>query len=155
MNLQIEMLLKDIIHRGIETVSVLYPEGEAREMVFAYMKDVFGLKRHMHILDPASRLSDLDSDKALSDFVRMSSGEPLQYVTGKAYFLDNIEKSIKPEHKTRIQNYAQKLDEDTDVVVFGQTVKRDERQLTLAWHLMLNSWKQPVILDCHRKKFSE
>lgn len=80
------MLLKDIIHRGIETVSVLYPEGEAREMVFAYMEDVFGLKRHMHILDPAYRLSDLDSDKALSDFVRMSSGEPLQYVTGKAYF---------------------------------------------------------------------
>lgn len=80
------MLLKDIIHRGIETVSVLYPEGEAREMVFAYMEDVFGLKRHMHILDPAYRLSDLDSDKALSDFARMSSGEPLQYVTGKAYF---------------------------------------------------------------------
>ncbi|MBE6236753.1 MAG: peptide chain release factor N(5)-glutamine methyltransferase [Bacteroidales bacterium] len=80
------MLLKDIIHRGIETVSVLYPEGEAREMVFAYMEDVFGLKRHMYILDPAYRLSDLDSDKALSDFVRMSSGEPLQYVTGKAYF---------------------------------------------------------------------
>ena len=80
------MLLKDIIHRGIETVSVLYPEGEAREMVFAYMEDVFGLKRHMHILDPAYRLSDLDSDKALSDFVRMSSGVPLQYVTGKAYF---------------------------------------------------------------------
>ena len=80
------MLLKDIIHRGIEAVSVLYPEGEAREMVFAYMEDVFGLKRHMHILDPAYRLSDLDSDKALSDFARMSSGEPLQYVTGKAYF---------------------------------------------------------------------
>lgn len=80
------MLLKDIIHRGIETVSVLYPEGEAREMVFAYMEDVFGLKSHMHILDPAYRLSDLDSDKALSDFARMSSGEPLQYVTGKAYF---------------------------------------------------------------------
>lgn len=44
--------------------------------------------------------------------------------TGKAYFLDNIEKSIKPEHKTRIQNYAQKLDEDTDVVVFGQEIEQ-------------------------------
>ena len=36
------MLLKDIIYKGIETVSTLYPEGEAREMVFAYMEDEIG-----------------------------------------------------------------------------------------------------------------
>lgn len=80
------MLLKDIIYKGIETVSVLYPEGEAREMVFAYMEDVFGLKRHAHILNPDITLSDEDSSKALAAFARMSEGEPLQYITGKAYF---------------------------------------------------------------------
>ena len=81
-----KMLLKDIIYKGIETVSVLYPEGEAREMVFAYMEDVFGLKRHAHILNPDLTLSDEDSSKALAAFARMSEGEPLQYITGKAYF---------------------------------------------------------------------
>lgn len=80
------MLLKDIIYKGIETVSGLYPEGEAREMVFAYMEDSFGIRRHDHILDPDRSLSDAESVKALSDFGRMASGEPLQYVTGKAYF---------------------------------------------------------------------
>ena len=81
-----KMLLKDIIYKGIETVSVQYPEGEAREMVFAYMEDVFGLKRHAHILNPDLTLSDEDSSKALAAFARMSEGEPLQYITGKAYF---------------------------------------------------------------------
>ena len=40
--------------------------------------------------------------------------------TGKAYFLDNVSKKINPEHKKRIENYAHRLCNDTDVVVFGQ-----------------------------------
>ena len=80
------MLLKDIIYKGIETVSGLYPEGEAKEMVFAYLEDVFGIKRHAHIINPEYSLSDSGTDKAMADFGRMAEGEPLQYVTGKAYF---------------------------------------------------------------------
>ena len=45
--------------------------------------------------------------------------------TGKAYFLDNVKKTIAPEHKKRIENYAKKLDESEDVVVFGQEARRD------------------------------
>ena len=78
------MLLKDIIYKGIETVSELYPEG--KEMVFAYVEDVFGLKRHTHILQPEYCFSDEDTEKVITDFRRMSAGEPLQYITGKAYF---------------------------------------------------------------------
>lgn len=80
------MLLKDIIYKGIETVSRLYPEGEAKEMIFAYMEDVFGLKRHAHILESERDLSEADSDRALADFGKMAAGQPLQYITGKAYF---------------------------------------------------------------------
>lgn len=80
------MLLKDIIYKGIETISAMYPDGEAGEMVFAYMEDVFGIRRHTRILEPDRSLTDEDSMKALSDFQRMASGEPLQYITGKAYF---------------------------------------------------------------------
>ena len=80
------MKLKDIIYKGIETVSVLYPEGEAREMVFAYMEDVFGVRRHTHILEPDRCLSEEEASRALVDFQKMASGEPLQYITGKAYF---------------------------------------------------------------------
>ena len=32
------MTLKDLIYKGIETISALYPEGEAREMVLRILK---------------------------------------------------------------------------------------------------------------------
>jgi release factor glutamine methyltransferase len=65
---------------------VLYPEGEAKEMVFAYMEDIFGFKRYKHVLEPEFDMSADDVDKAIADFGRMACGEPLQHVTGKAYF---------------------------------------------------------------------
>ena len=40
--------------------------------------------------------------------------------TGKAYFLDNVKDNISKSHKTRIEEYAKKLDEDSDVIVIGQ-----------------------------------
>ena len=55
-------------------------------MVFAYMDDVFGIKRHTHVLEPDRTLSDADAEQALAAFERMASGEPLQYITGKSYF---------------------------------------------------------------------
>lgn len=39
---------------------------------------------------------------------------------GKAYFLGDISKTMTPEQKKRIEVYAQKQSEDTDVVVIGQ-----------------------------------
>ena len=80
------MLLKDIIYKGIETVSTLYPEREAREMVFAFLEHQLGTKRHTHIMEPAYEVSHEDAEAAMSAFGRMAAGEPLQYVTGKAYF---------------------------------------------------------------------
>ena len=80
------MLLKAIISEGREILSALYPEYEAKEMVSAYLEDMFGIARHCHILYPEYRLSDDHAQRALADFRRMASGEPLQYVTGKAHF---------------------------------------------------------------------
>ena len=80
------MRLQDLIRKGVETISELYPEGEAKEMVFAYMEDVFGFKRFKHVLEPDFMVQEGDAAKAMTDFGRMAGGEPLQYVTGKAYF---------------------------------------------------------------------
>ncbi len=84
------MLLKDIIYKGVETVSGLYPEGEAREMVSAYMEDVFGVRKFTHILEPGYAMAEDVARKALADFGRMASGEPLQYVTGKSWFYGRL-----------------------------------------------------------------
>lgn len=80
------MLLKSLINKGVETVSDVYPEREAREMVFAFLEHSIGTKRHTHIVEPMYEVADDLAEEALSAFLRMASGEPLQYVTGSADF---------------------------------------------------------------------
>ena len=80
------MLLKDIIRKGTEAISSLYPEREAREMVLAYLEHRIGTARHTHIVDPSYEVPESACEDIFSAYARMASGEPLQYVTGRAYF---------------------------------------------------------------------
>ena len=80
------MLLKDLIRKGIETVSMCYSEREAKEIVSAYMEDVFCIKRYQSSLTPDMEMSEGQACQAGRDFARIAAGEPLQYVTGKAFF---------------------------------------------------------------------
>ena len=84
------MLLKQLINKGVETISAVYPEREAREMVFAYLEHSIGTKRHTHIVEPSYEVSDEHVSLAMSAFARMASGEPLQYVTGCADFYGRV-----------------------------------------------------------------
>ena len=80
------MKLTDLIKIGKETISVLYPEREAGEMVFAYLEEAIGTKKHTHIVEPEYEVIPEKAEAILKDFNRMAAGEPLQYVTGKAWF---------------------------------------------------------------------
>ena len=80
------MKLSDLIKIGKETVSTLYPEREAGEMVFAYMEETHGTKRHTHIVEPEYEVPAGRAEAAQVAFERMAAGEPLQYVIGKAWF---------------------------------------------------------------------
>ena len=80
------MHLKELINKGVETISVLYPEREAREMVMLYLEDAHGIRRLAHILEPSLEVSDDVVAESLAAFDRMVSGEPLQYIIGKAHF---------------------------------------------------------------------
>lgn len=80
------MYLKSLISQGTQTISRLYSESEAREMVLAYLCDTLGIRRHTHILEPSYEVTPEESAAAVMAFERMASGEPLQYVTGKAPF---------------------------------------------------------------------
>lgn len=80
------MLLKDIIDKGILTLSPAYPEMEAREMVFILLEHILGTKKHTHIIEPAYEVSEDKVSLIEKAFMRLSSGEPLQYVIGKACF---------------------------------------------------------------------
>lgn len=80
------MLLSELLRTGSDLLVNLYPEREAREMVFAYMESAAGTKRYTHIIDPQYQIADDLADKCLDDFRRMASGEPLQYVLNEAWF---------------------------------------------------------------------
>lgn len=80
------MLLKELIDCGISIVGTLYPEREAREMVFVLLEHQIGTKRHTHIVEPGYEVKDEDASAAMGAFGRIASGEPLQYVTGVADF---------------------------------------------------------------------
>ena len=80
------MLLKELIKRGVEAISALYPEGEAKEMVYAFLEHHIGTKRHTHIIEPAYEVPEEKALQAVASFERMAVGEPMQYVAGRADF---------------------------------------------------------------------
>ena len=80
------MLLTLLIDQGTKMLSDLYPDREAREIVFECLEHFVGTKRHTHIVEPQYEVSEEDVKPVSIAFERLASGEPLQYVTGKAYF---------------------------------------------------------------------
>ena len=68
------MLLKELIIKGTETISSLYPEREAKEMVYAFLEHHLGTKRHTHIIEPMYEVADGLTEGALSAFQLMASG---------------------------------------------------------------------------------
>ena len=80
------MKLNGLINKGVETISVMFPQREAREMVLRYLEDRHGIRRLTHIMEPSYEVPAEVAASCLSAFDRMASGEPLQYVTGKADF---------------------------------------------------------------------
>lgn len=80
------MLLTSLISEGVNALCAVYPEREAREMVYAFLEESLGTKRHTHIVEPGYEVSDETASQAMEAFRSMASGEPLQYVTGFADF---------------------------------------------------------------------
>lgn len=55
-------------------------------MVFLFLESRLGTRRHTHIMEPEYEVADTDVDDIMPAFRRIATGEPLQYVLGKAYF---------------------------------------------------------------------
>ena len=80
------MLLAQLIKVGVGMLSDLYPDQEAREIVYVCLEHHLGTKRHTHIIEPQYEVVEDDVSRVMAAFQRLASGEPLQYVTGNAYF---------------------------------------------------------------------
>lgn len=80
------MFLRALINEARQTVSGLYPEGEASEMVFALFEHLLGTRRHTHIVEPSYDVSAESVKLVEAALERLAAGEPLQYVIGSACF---------------------------------------------------------------------
>lgn len=80
------MTLSELVNKGVKTISTAFPPREAREMVLLYLQSCAGVRRHDHILNPELELPVQVAASAGMAFDRMVSGEPVQYIIGKAHF---------------------------------------------------------------------
>lgn len=80
------MLLTELIKEGVQTLLPVYPEREAREMVFFLLEHLLGVHRHEHIIEPKREILASDAEAVHKAYLRLAAGEPVQYVTGTAYF---------------------------------------------------------------------
>jgi len=80
------MLLKDYIKEGVNALSALYPQDEARSMVLYYCSEVLGFPSYQHITEPKTEIPESLLDKAVEDMHRLAASEPLQYILGYTEF---------------------------------------------------------------------
>ena len=82
------MFLKELIDKGVKTISLAFPEREAREMALMFLQHRLGISRHTHLLEPLYEVPGEALSECVEAFDRMAAGEPIQYIIGKAYFYD-------------------------------------------------------------------
>lgn len=80
------MLLNDFIKEGTTVLEHLYPTVEARSIVLMLCADHIGTKNYTHIVEPAFQIPDKALPRLKFDLERLTAGEPIQYVIGKADF---------------------------------------------------------------------
>lgn len=80
------MLLDEFIRRSRTELEALYPSGEAGSIVAILCEELLGVKSYSHILEPSLAVPSELEGRLNEDMRRLRSGEPLQYVIGKAPF---------------------------------------------------------------------
>ena len=80
------MLLTDFIKEGTTALEHLYPTVEARSIVLMLCSDRIGTKNYTHIVEPAFKIPEKALPGLKFDIERLTAGEPIQYVIGKADF---------------------------------------------------------------------
>lgn len=80
------MLLRELIRNAEDTLRQVYPEREARQMVFSLLEHHLGTKPHTHIIEPQYQVADDYVAVVMESLERLSAEEPLQYVISRAWF---------------------------------------------------------------------
>ena len=91
------MLLTEFLKEGITRLEILYPTAEAKSIILMLCEERIGTKNYTHILDPLYKIEKKKVAPLQADLDRLSAGEPIQYVIGKAEFCGftfNVNRSV-------------------------------------------------------------
>lgn len=80
------MLLADFLKQGVAALEPLYPTAEARSIVLMLCEELIGTKSYTHIVEPQYEIDKKCVQPLAEALLRLQSGEPIQYVTGKCEF---------------------------------------------------------------------
>ena len=80
------MLLTDFLKEGISSLERLYSTAESRSMMLMLCEAKIGTKSYTHIVEPEYQISAAQEALLRENLERLSKGEPIQYVIGKAEF---------------------------------------------------------------------
>jgi len=80
------MLLSDFLKQGALALEPLYPAAEAHSIVLMLCEALIGTKSYTHIVEPCYQIDKKDEQPLADALARLTAGEPIQYVLGKADF---------------------------------------------------------------------
>lgn len=80
------MLLTEFIRESTASLEHLYPTVEARSIVLMLCEARIGTKNYTHIVEPDYKINAKALPGLKADMERLSGGEPIQYVIGRADF---------------------------------------------------------------------
>ena len=80
------MLLSEFLKDGVASLESLYPTAEAKAVVLQLCSEILGTKNYTHIIEPQYQIDKKKVQPLAEAMVRLQSGEPIQYVVGKAEF---------------------------------------------------------------------
>ena len=80
------MLLASFLKQGVEALAPLYPQEEARSMMLMLCAEIIGTKSYTHIVEPQYEIDKKGEEPLARALARLETGEPIQYVLGKADF---------------------------------------------------------------------
>ena len=80
------MLLSAFLRRGVTALLPLYPEPEARNILSLLCSEILGTESYTHIVEPAFKVEPGKEALLEDSLERLVTGEPVQYVLGKAWF---------------------------------------------------------------------
>lgn len=119
------MLLTDLRTLYRKDLARKYQEEEIDSIFFRLLEHFLGLPRFILGLEPKRFLLREEEEPLLQALTRLLQGEPVQYITGKAFFMD-LELTVGP----------------------GVLIPRPETEELVLWALeLLENRQKPVILD--------